>query len=230
MKKYLCYSRDIKLIGRTDIKKNEDMIKDLKRQGKRKLATFDGVKFDLKNALELMFKAFHEANEMYEKEIIQTPPLARARGFEASLLNSKMIQCIQKYFPENCRFGRYKRFILRVNGYIILFKKLDKKNRPMNIKTKLVNAISNQLTLSLFNDTTYVQEPILYFGYNKDKIGNISEPKLVYLDEDRIKWEITANDIIATNISDNSVVEMQRKTQTATPILKKGKVNKRKIN
>lgn len=206
------------------------MNKNLNRQGKRQLATFDGVKFDLRNALELMFEAFKDANEMYEKEIIQTPPLARARGFEASLLNSKMIQCIQKYFPENCRFGKYKRFILRVNGYIILFKKLDRRNRPMNIKTKLVYSISNQLSLSLFNETSYIEEPILYFGYNKDKIGNISEPKLVYLDEDRVKWEITINDILVTDISDNSIIEIPRKTPTPTPVLKKGKVKKKKIN
>lgn len=194
------------------------------RYNKRRLATIDGTKFDLKSELPLMFKAFREAYELYASEIRRTPPEARARGFEASLLNSKMIQAIQKYFPDNWKFGKYKRFTLRTNGYIILFKKLDRYNRPMNIKTKSVEAISQQLSLPLFNQETFVEEPILFFGYKKDSVGNITEPKLVYLDEEKIKWIVTADDVRV----DKSIERPTKTQKVATPILKKGKeVNKK---
>jgi len=187
------------------------------RQNKRRLATKKGAKFDLHKELPLMFRAFKEAYELYEREIIKTPPEARARGFEASLLNSKMIQCIQKYFPDKWKFGKYKRFTLRTNGYIILFKKLDKNNKPMNIKTKSVEAITQQLLLPLFNEVNFVEEPILFFGYKKNEIGNLSEPKLIYLDEEHVQWVVTMDEVII----DKSIEIPTRVQKVATPILKK---------
>ena len=165
------------------------------RQNKRRLATKTNVMLDLKDELPLLFDAFKEAHELYEHEIRRTPPEARARGFEALSLNSKMIQCVQKRFPNNWKFGKYGRFILRVNSYVILFKKLDKHDRPMNIKTKSVKAISNQLSLPLFNNVDFVEEPILFFGYKKNALGVVSQPKLAYLDEERVEWIVSANDI-----------------------------------
>lgn len=188
------------------------------RQNKRRLATLQGAKFDLEKELPLMFKAFREAYELYEIEISKTPPQARARAFEASLLNSKMIQCIQKYFPNHWRFGKYKRFTLRTNGYIVLFKKLDNYNRPMNVKTKSVLAISQQLSLPLYSEANFVEEPILFFGYKKDKVGNIAEPKLVYLDEERVKWIVTPNDITV----DTSVKTSTQSRKVAAPIIRNG--------
>ena len=45
------------------------------------------------------FKVYKEACSLYEKEIVETPPDARLRGFEARLMNIKLVQCVQKYFP-----------------------------------------------------------------------------------------------------------------------------------
>lgn len=162
---------------------------------KRRVASEDGCKKDLSNELPILFDAFTMAFKNYELEIVQTPPNSRARGFEASLLNSKMIQSIQETFPKYWKYGRYKRFTLNVNGYIILFKKLNNKNMPMNIQTKSVSDISNQLALSLFDENTYVAEPILFFGYKKNKFGQISDPKLVYIDENNLKWAITEHEL-----------------------------------
>ena len=195
------------------------------RKNKRRLATFEGTKFDLQKELPIMFEAFSEAYSLYESEILKTPPEARARGFEASLLNSKMIQCIQKHFPNKWSFGKYKRFTLRTNGYIILFKKLDQRNKPMNIKTKSVNSISNQLTLPLFNNTNFVESPILYFGYNKDRVGNISDPKLVYLDEEKVQWIVTPEEFTATK-----PLQLPRENKkVATPVLRKQKERNKKL-
>tara|TARA_Y100000815_G_C13253039_1_gene466316 strand:- start:177 stop:848 length:672 start_codon:yes stop_codon:yes gene_type:complete len=215
-------------IGPTDLKINlmhmQFYEKTASRQNKRRLAKLEGVKHDLKNELPLLFQTFKYAYELYESEILNTPPLARARGFEASLLNSKMIQAVQKYFPDKWVFGKYKRFTLRTKGYIILFKKLNQKNRPMNIKTNSVNAISNQISLPLFNEDSYIEEPILFFGYKRDRFGNISEPKLVYLDEDKVRWAITSKDIE----DNNYIINTPRKVQPASPQLKKGKDSDKK--
>uniref|UniRef100_UPI0040493FDD hypothetical protein n=1 Tax=Flavobacterium sp. TaxID=239 RepID=UPI0040493FDD len=168
------------------------------RTGKRTIATSEGCQIDLKDQLNMMFISFTEAVRMYEKEIIQTPPQSRARAFEASLLNSKMIQSIQTNFPINWKFGRYKRFMLNLKGYIVLFKKLNGKNMPMNIKTSHTTSISNQMQTSLFSEGLKSINPILIFGYNKDKLGNIFDPKLVYIDEEKVKWTLT-EDLIQTN-------------------------------
>ena len=90
------------------------------------------------------------------------------------------MQCIQKYFPVNWKFGKYKRFILRVNGYNVLFKKLNGKDMPMNVKTVLSDAIANQLQYSLFNDSPEVADPIVFFGYRKDKFETL-HPQNLYI-------------------------------------------------
>ncbi|MBI9052339.1 MAG: hypothetical protein JEY96_00885 [Bacteroidales bacterium] len=192
---------------------------------KRRLASLEGCRLDLKEELPLLFRAFNQAFTAYEREVVQTPPEARARGFEASLLNSKMIQSIQSNFPVNWKFGKYRRFTLRIKGYIVLFKKFNNKGLPMNIKTKSVAAISQQLSLSLFDEESYVAEPILFFGYKKDKIGNIAAPKLVYIDEDKVKWTITQDEI--SIIKTTSIPPREK---IAMPKLLKKRINKKVVN
>lgn len=196
------------------------------RSNKRRLATFSGCQFDLRSELPKIFAAFEEACEKYEKEIRMTPPQSRARGFEASLLNSKMIQSIQNHFEESWKFGKYKRFILRVNGYQILFKKLNSKNLPMNIKTVNSQAISNQLSLPLFGNTTYVEEPILFFGYRKDKFGIINNPKLVYVDDSKVRWIITSDNVEITETTTYTKLESTTESYPE-PKLKKSNQKKK---
>ena len=81
--------------------------------------------------------------------------------------------------------------MLRINGYIILFKKLNRKNMPMHIDSKVYQAIENQMQGTLFARNDDFIEPILFFGYQKDKFGELQSPKLVYIDEFKFKWEIT---------------------------------------
>lgn len=189
---------------------------------KRRIASEKECRIDLQLHLPRIFEAFTVAYQAFESEIRQTNPMARPRGFEAALLNAKIIQSIQEFFPDNWAFGKYKRFTLRVEGYTILFKKLNKKGEPMNIKTKAVTNISNQLSLSLFDNTSFVFEPILFFGYKKNKIGIISEPQLIYIDENQIKWKITDE-----NISTNSIIPFNREEEDLVkPTLKRKSVKK----
>ena len=168
------------------------------RRVKRRIATSEECQIDLNEQLPIMFKAFTEAVRMYETEIIQTPPQSRARAFEASLLNSKMIQSIQTNFPIHWKFGKYKRFMLNIQGYTVLFKKLKGNNMPMNIKTSHATAISNQMQTSLFENERVSINPILIFGYKKDKLGGIFDPKLVYIDEEQVQWTLT-EDFVQNN-------------------------------
>jgi hypothetical protein len=189
------YNLSVKLYLRCSKSKNK-MKPDLPHTyAKRRTASMEECHADLANEMPMMFAAFRNAFTLYEQEIVQTPVHSRARAFEASLLNSKMIQSIQEYFPAKWRFGRYKRFILRVNGYTVLFKKLNRNGKPMNISTNYTSAISNQLVLSLFNDRKASVDPILFFGYQKDSTGAVINPKLVYIDDNQVKWIITEKDI-----------------------------------
>ncbi|MFD2585913.1 hypothetical protein ACFSQJ_03160 [Croceitalea marina] len=202
--------------------------KDWKNPRKRRVVSLDECKLELKEALPLMFTAFKEALKSYNRDVVLTRPEARARGFEASLLNSKMIESVQNFFPNKWKFAKYKRFVLNVKGFVILFKKLNNKNLPMNIKTKSVNAISNQLSLPLFNDVGTTENPILFFGYKKDILGNISEPKLVYIDEDKVKWTITQDDI--DDLGQLGVIKPIN-TSPSLPVLKENvRIKKKNIN
>ena len=162
---------------------------------KRRLINAKECLVDLKDHLNTLFMAFKEARMMYEEEIRQTPPQARARTLEASLLNSKIVQVLQKYFPKDWFYGKYKRFVLQLKDYSIFVKKLDGKNKPMNIKTHNDDAIRNQAQMSLFDGEYDKTSPILYFGYQKSRMGELSDPKLVYIDEDKVEWIITDDDI-----------------------------------
>lgn len=161
---------------------------------KRRIASKEECVTDISSGLVKCFKAFRKAQNAYDDEVRQTPPTARARGFEASLLNSKMIQYIQEEFPDKWMFGRYKRFTLRIDGYIILFKKLNRKGVPMNVRTNHAEAISNQQTLFISDESSFY-EPILFFGYGRSSSDEITNPRLVYIDEAKVKWIITEDEL-----------------------------------
>lgn len=193
---------------------------------KRRTAKDSECQIDLQKELPLIFKAFKIASSAFEKEVAQTPIEARGRGFEASLLNSKMIHSIQTTFPNNWKYGKYKRFILRVNKYSILFKKLDSKNMPMNINTNFSKAISNQFTMSLFDEGTTSIDPILFFGYKKDRLGNITEPKLIYIDDNTLQWVLTEEniDLFSTNkiVAVETIEKVKPKIKILSPLKKAG--------
>jgi hypothetical protein len=225
-KKYFCRNRSI-YIGCNRIYKFEifkNMITKLEKKierpkVKRRLASREGCLNNLEEELPLFFRAHKEACENYNREVIQTPPESRCRGYEASLFNSKLIQSFQKYFPFDWKYGKYKRFILNKKGYLVLLKKLDSKGRPMNIKTRIVESINLQLTSSLFEESNYVEEPILFFGYKKDKFGNVYQPQLVYIDENQFRWAIEESDIAAIK-----TVFLEKPSESvATPIVRTAK-------
>ena len=194
---------------------------------KRRQISSEECKFDLKDELPLLFEAFGHGASLFEQEVVQTPPEARIRGFEASLLNAKMVQTIQRYFPDNWKYGKYRRFVINVNGYVVLLKKLDKYDRPMNIKTKHSEAIGHQLQLSLFDDSNFnAESPILFFGYKKNKFGEISEPKLVYIDDNKAMWTLAENDLP----SKKSIVLGEKSTSERKTVTIRQEVKKKRTS
>lgn len=186
------------------IKKNEPP--NSERFNKRREVSKEECLHDLRGELPKIFTAYIKGVEKYNKVMEEFPLEARIR-LDAPLLVSCIIQQIQKRFPDNWKFGRYKRFTLRISDYLILFKKLNNNNKPMNIKTKHVNSISNQLQLSLFNDDSFFTDPILFFGYKKDKSGEVISPQVVYIDEDSVKWIISENEIVTKLNKEASLID-----------------------
>ena len=86
---------------------------------------------------------------------------------------------------------------------------LDKNDMPMNIRTVLSDSIENQLQGSLFEDDYDGTSPILFFGYKKDSLGLFVQPKLVYIDEGKVCWEI----------NENNLNSLSKATKTIHPLL-----------
>ena len=159
------------------------------------LANFEACRIDLKTDLPLLFETFEEALAKTNKLISNFPPTSRARILEASIIQSCFAEFLFKNFGDKAFYGKHKRLVLRLKGYIILFKKLDRKGLPMNITTTNVQSILNQnKTLDLFADSVYSEDPILYFGYQKTKLGELVNPQLIYIDEEQIKFSIGENE------------------------------------
>lgn len=168
---------------------------------KRRVIDAKECKNDLKSYLHVLFNAFRQGIDKFNLINRQFSVDSNIRGSEASLLNRCVTESLQRNLPNNWIFGKYRRFIIRINNYIVLFKKLNKKNMPMNISTKLVNGIMCQQQASLFEEDKFsgFNEPIIFLGYQVDRFGVISDPKLVYIDENMSKWEINSKEFEVSN-------------------------------
>lgn len=165
-------------------------------QGKRRLASESECKVELKKELQLLFNIFYTALDKTNIVLSAFQPSHRSRTFEASVMQSSFAEALSDSFGEKAFYGKYKRLILRTNGYLILFKKLNEKGRPMNIKTINVQSILSQnQVLDLFANSDYNDEPILYFGYQKNRFGQFVNPQLVYIDDCEINFSIIEKDI-----------------------------------
>jgi hypothetical protein len=174
-------------------------------QGKRLLAINATCKVELKKEIPLLFSTFYEAQENTNKALAMFPPHSRSRTLEASIMQSCFAESLFNNFRKEASYGKYKRLIFRTKGYIILFKKLNSKGVPMNIKTANNQSILNQNhSLDLFSDTEYNDEPILYFGYQKNKFGSYVNPQVVYIDDAHINFTIDENDIVINMESVNT--------------------------
>ncbi|MBE4947497.1 MULTISPECIES: hypothetical protein [Chryseobacterium] len=165
-------------------------------QGKRKLAVESTCKVELKKELQLLFNTFYDALDKANAVLMSFDPSHRSRTLEANIMQSSIAEALSGNFGDKAFYGKYKRLILRTTGYLILFKKLNGKGLPMNIQTDSVQSILNQSqVLDLFAESDYEDEPILYFGYQKNRFGEFVNPQLVYIDNGEINFTITEKDM-----------------------------------
>lgn len=194
---------------------------------KRKIISVNECKHDLRNYLKDLFVSVNKGIENYNKIISLISFEARVRNCEAVNLNAMIVDAIQKSFPGKWTYAKYKRFLLRVEGYNVFFKKLDKYGYPMNVKTKNVVEIANQQQGSLFNTSVEFSdtiEPNVFFGYKKDKWGNIVDLQLLFIDEGVVKWRIKEADILdnenyvgsatVSSVENESLVKIRKSAET----------------
>lgn len=197
-------------------------------QGKRRLASESECKVELKKELQLLFNVFYTALGKTNDVLSSFQPSHRSRTFEASVMQSSFAESLSNSFGEKAFYGKYKRLILRTNGYLILFKKLNGKGKPMNIKTINVQSILSQnQVLDLFSNSDYNDEPILYFGYQKNRFGQFVNPQLIYIDDGQVNFSIGEKDI-ENNISNSTKVE-DNEIKEVVPKLK-GQISIKKAN
>lgn len=176
---------------------------------KRRIVNQAECEQDLKEFLNSLFSSVHDGISKFRYIVNMFDPNAKVRGDNAMLLNKCIVESIQKNFEEKWIYGKYGRFILRLNGYILLFKKLNGKNKPMHTSTKLVNQILCQQQTSLFNSDAFIEvnEPVLFVGYNMDQFSVITDVKIVYIDENKVKWIISENEMDVT--SSNNHIDLR---------------------
>lgn len=153
-------------------------------------------RIDKESALKLLndhirdiFSAYNNAVDKFNVEINQTIPEARTRLW-AVLLNAKLTEAFISQFPENWKKGKYGRVIFRWEEVQLLIKKLNNNSKPSYIPTLLSDSIINQEQQSLFaDDEASKEEPILIFGYTKDALGQITNPRIVYFNG-KVEWVI----------------------------------------
>lgn len=166
---------------------------------KRKLAKKDTFIIECtEKGLIKFFNAFENAKEKFSLTMKLFPPQSRSRGFEASVFQTCLLGELQKVFPEKWKFWKYKRFVITFCGHSFLFKKLNKKGMPMNIKTNANQSIINQMQTQLFDPTDY-ENPIVFFGWEKSKSGDLTNPHFVYIDEGKIKWGLRKEELTSLN-------------------------------
>ena len=182
---------------------------------KRKRITKNEALELLKDCYKDIFKAYYVGLANYNEEVNMTIPEARTR-LVGPLLNAKITESFILAFPENWSKGKYGRIIFRWNGVLMLIKKLDKNDKPSYIPTILSDSIVNQYQQSLFPGDEGKEEPILMFGYTKDSLGQLVNPRIVLYDGG-VQWTAYMEDGVDTpkaNTGTQEIVVRLKKKET----------------
>lgn len=153
---------------------------------KRNLISKEDALEVLKGHYEELFLAYYEGLGFYNEEINKYPPEVRTR-LDAPMLNSSIAAKFTQHFPDRWTVGKYGRVLFRWEGITMLIKKLNKHSKPSYIPTLLSEAIENQLQVPLFDDEEAKRDCVLFFGYTKDRHGELVNPRIVLYD-DGVQW------------------------------------------
>ena len=199
-------------------------------QNKRKSADYDRCKSDLEDDFITLLEAFSKAIEKANITLSNFSMIDWSRNLEASVIQSALSSILSKFYNDKVCYAKHKRLVLRLKGYLILFKKLGEDGFPMNIETDSSLAILNQSQqIELFPESNYNNLPILFFGYTKNKVGQFTNPKLLYIDNEQIQFSISEKDYksgLKLSVNQNLFTDEVDKPLEAMPTLKKGRKKK----
>lgn len=154
----------------------------------------------LRDAAQTMFAAYEEGLRHFNRVIsLFETPEARTNRLEAGVMHSCLVEAFVKAFPDyvvpNTKYGR---FILRIAETQIIIKRINEAGKPSYVPTILSDKILTQSSASLFDDEDEAAkaEPVLIFGYTRNKVGEFVDPRIVYFKGSPI-WVIAADDVMA---------------------------------
>lgn len=92
----------------------------------------------------------------------------------------------------------------------------------MNINTLTVQSILNQnQVLDLFAESAdYNDEPILYFGYQKNRFGQYINEQVIYIDEGKIVFSLSSKDFETNLIQIDNSNRQSEELSSVMPKLK----------
>jgi len=146
----------------------------------------DGFIADMNYALPQFVEIFEKSLHKMLNEVERIDPSFLNRNSKPNRMNENIKGFLSKIFPDKIKENGSKRFyFLEKDGYILLFKKLNRDYLPSNIKTKSSKSILNQSALDL------PELPIIFVGYTPnsswEKIDRISA---VYISGNEVVWKV----------------------------------------
>lgn len=116
---------------------------------------------------------------------------------KSNRMNEQIKGRITEAFGTNVKPLRYNRFGLFLEGYVILFKKLDKYGRPSNVPT------GNSLMLTGQSKLNFPGEPeILHVGYVIDSTWEaIKSINAVKIENQEVQWSINLQRLAGSSLT-----------------------------
>jgi len=138
-------------------------------------------------------------NAMTKFKVLRTehPKGEKSRNFKATTLNSFITEELmnEPLLEWGEITGRKQRVFIKVGKYRLFVKKVDKKLRPANLKTKTVEMYDAQMS-----EDNEDKIPVLYLGYQLDvNWNNIVDVSIVCRKGDLIEWFLDLSTIIEIN-------------------------------
>lgn len=171
--------------------------------------------------LPVIVDIIENAFEKMQNELNGRSPSYKNHLSKSIRVNEQIKGRITDEYGKLVRSAGPNRFGLFIEGYLVLFKKLDKYGRPSNIKTRYSQLLKMQGRIN------FPGEPeIIYIGYVSDPgFDYIKKISAVKLDDQEVIWSTNLRTLVskALVISKPPVIETDDLTEKVTAKAKKNK-------
>lgn len=183
---------------------------------------------------EKLFRPFSDSvlnaieNAMAKFKVLREehPKGEKSRNFKATTLNSFITEELMN--EEMLKWGeitgRKQRVFIEIGKYRLFVKKVDKKLRPANLKTKTVEMYDAQMS-----EDNEDKIPVLYLGYQLDKNwNNIIDVSIVCRKGDAIEWFLDLSKLITQNEVHRINIDNDKNTEVEVTVkIKEDSITKR---